>query len=266
LSSTSSDEGSGALTGGSGAGRRLGVGVVAGAATGAGAGVAGGVGGAAGGERSRCLCRHRAGRLGRDQGVHLEDGDVVGRCLDRFLQVKHGRRRARDARQSRRHERHAAALLRGEVHDSVGSRSVAGGLVEAGDLHGAALEAAELGVVEVVEKDVEGDRALQVLRLEALAHRHRRVVDGEDGDGVSGVDVRRGAGAGQGGAEVAELRVRREDVRDVVAPRAVARRRRAEDEEDGGGGEDASGRHDAQGNGSFSPPPAAGVLNGKEGP
>lgn len=168
--------------------------------------------------------------------------------MDGFLVERDGARR-----RPRRERRHAAALGRGDVDDALAFLCFAGGLEETGRLREAGLDAAELVLIEVIEEDVEVDGTLQVLGVEAPRRRHRRVVDGEDGDGVAAVDLRRRAGAGQGVAELGEPWVRREDARDVVAcgGAMAQRRRRAEDDEEEGE-EDAGGEnYCAQGNGRF---------------
>lgn len=111
-----------------------------------------------------------------------------------------------------------SAVEVGDVDEAGGARGGAGGLVHCGGEGGAVGDLVELFGAEVVEEDVEGEDVFYGVDGGVLGEEvgHGGVVDGADGDGGLAVDLGGQVGQGQVVVEGRELRVLREDARDVV--------------------------------------------------
>lgn len=106
----------------------------------------------------------------------------------------------------------------GDVDEASGARGSAGGLVHGGGEGCAVCDLVELLGTEVVEEDMEGEDVFDGVDGRVLGEEfvHGGVVDGTDGDGGSSVDFGGEMREGEVVVEGGELRVLREDARDVV--------------------------------------------------
>ena len=99
------------------------------------------------------------GRGARDHATHLKNRDVVGRLVDEPDVEDGGAPRVVVLG----HEGHAPAPALGDLHHAGAPGRVARGLEQRGHVRGAAGEAVQLGVVVVVDEDVEGEHVPQRL-------------------------------------------------------------------------------------------------------
>lgn len=104
----------------------------------------------------------------------------------------------------------------GDVEESVAAGGEAGGLEEGGEDGGVVGEFLELVSVVVVEDDVDGEDVPELIGRAAGDGGGGAVVDGEDGDGGPGVDLRGDVGAAEEVVEGGEVGEVGEDLGDVV--------------------------------------------------
>lgn len=178
--------------------------------------------------------RRDGGKARREyRGADLENGDVVGDELDGPHEG--GVRRRRRRRCGGGEARKPAAADR-DVDETLEAVGEPRGLVEGGRRHGAVGEVSELGGIEVVEEDEEGDGGLEVGGWTSGEGGGGGVGEGEDGDGLVAVDVVGDLGVGEEGVEAGVLGSGGEDVSDVVSCGA------GEKDGEGEGGEGEAGR------------------------
>ncbi|PON32949.1 hypothetical protein PanWU01x14_356890 [Parasponia andersonii] len=181
--------------------------------------------------RRRRRRRRSGGR--REDLADLDDGDVVGELLHGLDEL--GPERAVVVLGGKPD---FSAVEVGDVDEAGGARGGAGGLEHGGSEGGAVGDLVELLGAEVVEEDVDGEDVLDGVDGWVLGEDvvHGGVVDGADGDGGPPVDLGGEVGQGQVVVEGRELRVLREDLRDVVGLSAAARGKDHRHGQDGNGG------------------------------
>ncbi|THU43778.1 hypothetical protein C4D60_Mb02t00360 [Musa balbisiana] len=155
------------------------------------------------------------GGRGGEGGTDLDDGEVVRDLLDGLDEGGSG--------EGGGGEEYVAGSLIRDVDEAGGVGCCSGGLKQGGGEGGAAGELVELLGAEVVDEDVEGEEVLEGIEGEARVGseegRHGGVVDGEDGDGETAVDLACEVGGCKVVVEGGELRVLRQNARDVVPSR-----------------------------------------------